>query len=350
MLNKFAKFSTLFATSFLLLAFCAGCGKKADEPFFKLRGVILCWDDIKNPDVIDWIDLMKKNGLNTISVCGHPYDSPEYYEFRQKCIDAGLDFEYEEHAMSWLLPRELFATHPEYFRMDENGVRQSDGNGCPSCQEGLEVLMSNVPEFVRTHQPSNHKYYTWLFDGGDVCHCEKCRGYNVADQGLIFENHIIKALRKIDPEAQLAHLAYHNSIEAPSCVKPEEGIFLEFAPFFRTWDQPLKNKDVVGRDGKTTHGEFLRMLEDNLKVFPAETAQVLDYWMDDSLYSGWKKPQVQVPWNRDVFLSDLETYASYGIRNITAYAIYVDDYYVKTFGDISFVDDYGLGLLNYRLK
>ena len=145
MLNKFAKFSTLFATSFLLLAFCAGCGKKADEPFFKLRGVILCWDDIKNPD------LMKKNGLNTISVCGHPYDSPEYYEFRQKCIDAGLDFEYEEHAMSWLLPRELFATHPEYFRMDENGVRQSDGNGCPSCQEGLEVLMSNVPEFVRTH-------------------------------------------------------------------------------------------------------------------------------------------------------------------------------------------------------
>ena len=133
-------------------------------------------------------------------------------------------------------------------------------------------------------------------------------------------------------------------------MKPEEGIFLEFAPFFRTWDQPLKNRDAVGRDGKTTHGEFLRMLEDNLKVFPAETAQVLDYWMDDSLYSGWKKPQVQVPWHRDVFLSDLETYASYGIRNITAYAIYVDDYYVKTFGDISFVDDYGQGLLNYRAK
>lgn len=250
--------------------------------------------------------------------------------------------------MTWLLPRELFAEHPEYFRMDENGVRQPDGNGCPSCQEGLEVLMSNVPEFVRTHKPTNHKYYTWLFDGGDVCHCEKCKGYNVADQGLIFENHIIKALREIDPEAQLAHLAYHNSIEAPSVVKPEEGIFLEFAPFFRTWDQPLKNKDAVGRDGKTTHGEFLRMLEDNLKVFPVETAQVLDYWMDDSLYSGWKKPQVRVPWHKDVFLSDLETYASYGIRNITAYAIYVDDYYVKTFEDISFVDDYGQGLLNYR--
>lgn len=334
--------------SLLLFASCANSGKKANEPFFQMRGVILSWDDIKNPDVIDWIDLMKKNGLNTISVCGHEYDDEEYYAFKQKCIDAGLDFEYEEHAMTWLHPRELFAEHPEYFRMDENGVRQPDGNGCPSCQEGLEVLMSNVPEFVRTHKPTNHKYYTWLFDGGDVCHCEKCKGYNVADQGLIFENHIIKALREIDPEAQLAHLAYHNSIEAPSVVKPEEGIFLEFAPFFRTWDQPLKNKDAVGRDGKTTHGEFLRMLEDNLKVFPVETAQVLDYWMDDSLYSGWKKPQVRVPWRKDVFLSDLETYASYGIRNITAYAIYVDDYYVKTFEDISFVDDYGQGLLNYR--
>ncbi len=348
MLNRLSRIA-LFAVLTLLLASCAGRGGKTSEPFFKMRGVILSWDDVKTPESIDWISLIKQNGLNTVSVFGCDPLSEEFLAFRNRCGEEGIDIEFEDHAMSSLLPRELFATHPEYFRMDKDGVRQPDGNGCPSCAEGLEVLMSNVPEFVRKHQPTNHKYYTWLFDGGDVCHCEKCKGYNVADQGLIFENHIIKALRKIDPEAQLAHLAYHNSTEAPSCVKPEEGIFLEFAPFFRTWDQPLKNVEAVGRDGKTTHGEYLRMLEDNLKVFPAETAQVLDYWMDDSLYSGWKKPQVRVPWNREVFLSDLQTYASYGIRNITAYAVYVDEYYVKTYGDISFVSDYGLGLLNFKL-
>ena len=37
--------------SVLLLAGCAGKG--SDEPFFELRGVVVCWDDIKNPEVID---------------------------------------------------------------------------------------------------------------------------------------------------------------------------------------------------------------------------------------------------------------------------------------------------------
>lgn len=347
MLNKILK-SAIIGVAAMSVLSCSG--SKAEKPFFQLRGIIVAWDDIKDPDNLDWIELMKKNSLNTISVFGHDYDSPEYYAFKQKCIDAGLDFEYEEHAMTWLLPRELFATHPEYFRMDENGVRRPDGNGCPSSQEALEVMMSNVPAFAKIHTPTNHKYYTWLFDGGDVCHCEKCRGLNVADQGLIFENHIIKALKKIDPEAKLAHLAYHNSTPAPSKIKPEKDIFLEWAPFLRRWDKPLSDKEARREDQVWTHGDYIRMLEDNLKVFPAETAQVLEYWMDDSLYSGWKKPQVQVPWHKDVFLQDIALYASYGIRNITAYAAYVDSWYLKTYKDISFVDDYGQGLLNYRPK
>lgn len=338
----------LIAFTAVFLSASCGADKNADEPFFNMRGIILSWDDIKNPEVIDWLELMHKNGLNTISVCGHDYKSPEYAEFRQKCIDEGFDFEYEEHAMSWLMPRELFSTHPEYFRLDENGKRNPDGNGCPSNEEGLKVLMSNVREFAEIHKPSNHKYYTWLFDGGDICHCEKCRHYNASDQGLIFENHIIKALKEIDPEAQLAHLAYQNTTPAPSVVKPEEGIFLEFAPFQRRWDKPLSELDAKADGMKWTHGEYLKMLEDNLKVFPVETAQVLEYWLDESMASNWTKPQVKLDWHKDVFLSDIDTYAKYGIRNITAYAIFVDAYYVNTFKDISFVDDYGQGLLNYR--
>jgi hypothetical protein len=232
--------------------------------------------------------------------------------------------------------------------MDENGNRVTDGNGCPSCEEGLKVIMSNVPAFVEKHKPSNHKYYTWLWDGGDICHCEKCKNYNVADQGLIFENHIIKALKEIDPEAQLAHLAYHNSTPAPSVVKPEEGIFLEFAPFFRRWDKPLSDKEAI-RDGQFwNHGDYLQMLEDNLKVFPVETAQVLEYWLDISLQSGWKFPQKKLRFYEDVYLEDLKTYASYGIKHITTYACWADADYVAMYGDVSFLDSYGQGLLNYR--
>ncbi len=346
MYSDFARL--FFALSVFLLVSC-GTGRNTDDtPFFEMRGVVLAWDDVKNPEVIDWLDIMHKNGLNTISVFGKDYKSVEYLKFKQQCIDEGFDFEYEEHAMSWLLPRDLFKSHPEYFRMDENGVRQPDGNGCPSSEDGLKVIMDNVREFAESHAPTNHRYYTWLYDGGDICHCDKCKKYNAADQGLIFENHIIKALREFDPEAMLAHLAYSNTTPAPSIVKPEEGIFLEFAPFFRRWDKPLSDREAI-RDGEYwTHGDYLDMLEDNLAVFPAETAQVLEYWLDVSQRSGWKKPQVQLEWHNDVFLDDLKTYADYGIKNITCYAAWIDEYYVKTYGDISCVEDYAVGLRDYR--
>ena len=86
----------------------------------------------------------------------------------------------------------------------------------------------------------------------------------------------------------MAHLAYQGTIPAPEIVKPENDIFLEFAPFNRRWDKPLRERDAI-RDGMTiTHGEYIDALEANLKVFPKETAQVLEYWMDVSLFSDWK--------------------------------------------------------------
>ena len=69
----------------------------------------------------------------------------------------------------------------------------------------------------------------------------------------------------------------------------------------------MRERDAI-RDGMTiTHGEYIDALEANLKVFPKETAQVLEYWMDVSLFSDWKKPAVQLPWNKNVFLSDINT-------------------------------------------
>ena len=339
---------SLFVSLFLGALLC-GCAPKEATPYFNLRGVVLAWDDVIHPETIDWMQIMKETGMNTISICGHDYSSPEYLKLKQQWIDAGFDFEYEEHAMSFLLPRELFATHPEYFRMDENGERKADGNGCPSCQEGLEVMMSNVETFAKGHMPSNHRYYTWLFDGGDICHCERCKDLSASDQGLIFENHIIKALKAFDPDAKLAHLAYYSTTPAPTKVKPEKGIFLEFAPFYRSWSEPLSKRDAIrpGLPFGWNHGDYMDMLKANLEWFGTEDAQVLEYWMDVSLVSDWKKPQKQLTFHNDVFQDDLKTYASLGIRNITCYGVYIDDYYTKTFGFPEFVYDYGRGLRDF---
>ena len=82
---------------------------------------------------------------------------------------------------------------------------------------------------------------------------------------------------------------------------------------------------------------------------PAETAQVLEYWMDDSLFSEWDPTDlVEVPWDNGMFLDDIDTYASYGIRNIMCYCVYVGPSYVNKFGFPAFLEEYGQGLLNYE--
>lgn len=321
----------------------------ADTVFFRTRGLVMGWSEVSNASVLDYIDIAERTGLNTFSIYNAPFGTEVWTEFTDKCKDKGISIEYEEHMMSFLLPRSLFESHPEYFRMDNSGVRVSDANGCPSSEGALSEVYRNAIDIAKRYSPSNHKYYYWLDDGGDVCHCAKCAGLNASDQALIFENTVIKALKTIDPEARLAHLCYHNTLEPPKSVSPEEDIFLEFAPFYRRWDEPLANTWVMGRDGKTTHAEYLRQLKANLKVFPAETAQVLEYWMDDSLFSEWNTDKlVEVPWNKAVFLSDLKTYASHGIHNIMCYCAYVGPAYVQKFGFPYFIEEYAQGLKDYE--
>ena len=126
---------------------------------------------------------------------------------------------------------------------------------------------------------------------------------------------MLRAIREVDPQAKVAHLAYSFFMDPPRKVQPEEGIFLEFAPIYRSWDAPLSEEDVLCPRGyPVTNGDNLRWLEQNLEVFPAEDAVVLEYWLDVSLFSRWKRPAVQLPWRSDVCRSDLATYARYGIR------------------------------------
>lgn len=318
------------------------------EKWFKMRGLVLGWSEVSNPSVIDYIKIARENGLNTFSVYNADRTTQNWKNFAKKCEDAGIDLEFEEHMMSFLLPREMFDTHPEYFRMDKNGKRTNDANGCPSNQDALDVVRIKAKEIARNYTPTNDRYYFWLDDGGDICHCDKCKDLNASDQALIYENVIIEAVRELNPNGMVAHLCYHNTLNPPKTIKPKEGIFFEFAPFYRSWTEPLANTWAKG-SAELTHADYLRALKENLEVFPVETAQVLEYWMDDSLFSGWNQNNlVQVPWSNEIFLSDLKTYASYGIRNITCYAAYVGPSYVQKFGFPDFLVDYAQGLYNYE--
>ncbi len=328
------------------------CSKKADKPFIDYRGVILCNEELFDTDtsVYNWIDTLKMYDMNTVSLYAEFADhgTPEYLEKVRILEENGFAVENQTHGMSWLLPRDLFAEHPEYFRVNKDGERVSDYNGCPSCPEALAVVRANAKILGSRFTPTNHRYYFWMHDGGDKCHCEKCENMNLADQALLFENAMIAGLREIDPEAKLAHLAYDNTTPAPICVKPAEGIFLEYAPIDRCHERPLTDLEAGwAARPRWKNGDYVQMLYDNLKVFDADEAMILDYWIDDSLFSNWHKPQTEVYWDDEVFLADLEFYTSLGIHMFTTYGVYIDADYKKMFDDVSCVSKYCAGLRDF---
>lgn len=321
---------------------------KADKnPFFGMKGVVLSVEDL---ETADWPAIAKENGINTIGTHISPSQvlafmrSAKGKTFLDECAAYGIDVEHQLHAMGDLLPRTLFEEDSTMFRMDKDGRRVADFNCCAHSERALGLIASKAAEFARELPATNHRYYFWLDDNSEPCYCPSCREYSASEQALIIENRMIEAIRKVDPEASLAHLAYQRTMVPPEKVKPSEGIFLEFAPIERQWDRPLTDLSAPGRKGRMSHKEVLDLLEANLKVFPAETAVALEYWLDVSLASDWKKPAVPLPWHPDAFRSDLETYKSYGVRNITSFAVYMDSTYFDAYPSREYLKDYGIFL------
>jgi hypothetical protein len=310
---------------------------------FATRGVVLIPEDFT---LADWPERARRIGLTTLAL-HHGRSVLEVLKFAnsdpgqealRRARKLGLAIEYELHAMSDLLPRSKFAHDPSLFRMDERGNRVPDSNLCVHSAPALELVAENAVILARKLRPSTGRYFYWGDDGRPWCRCPKCRGLSDSEQALVLENTLIKALRRLDPGAQLAHLAYANTLQAPRQVRPEPGVFLEYAPIKRRYDIPYAaQKD--GEDG-------LANLEASLRVFPAGTAQVLEYWLDVSRFSGWKHPAKELPWNREVFLADLDCYARRGLRHVTSFACYIDADYVNRYGEPQALADYGAGLRN----
>src|SRR5579872_2696117 len=203
---------------------------------FETRGLVILPEDLS---LCDWPDRAAQAGLNTIAL--HRGDSPQAVvrfiqldagqDFLGRCRRHGLRVEYELHAMKELLPRSLFATEPGLFRMDDRGRRTKSSNCCVHSARALEVIAENAIALDRVLRPTTGRYFLWGDDGQPWCRCPQCRGFSDSEQALLLENHLVRELqRHVNPRAQLAHLAYANTITTPRQVKPAPGVFLEFAP------------------------------------------------------------------------------------------------------------------------
>ena len=312
-----------------------GCRMFGTEGLFRTRGVVVYDKDLSCE--LDWPKLAHECGINTIATHFGPPDVKAFMrsergaKFRADCARYGIRIEHELHSMRYFVPRSLFKTRPELFRMDEKGERNPDGNFCVSNPEAVEMAARAAVETARICVSTTGRYFFWRDDGPAMaCRCPKCRELSVAEQGVVVENAMVRALRaEVNPEATLSHLAYGPTVTVPVKVKPDPALFVEYAPFRTRADRkPLGDANWAELDAL-------------LAAFPRDTAQVLEYWLDESLFCYWKKTRRPIVWDDAQFRADVEGYARRGIRNITTFAAWIDDAYMKTVGDLGPVRAYG---------
>ena len=118
-----------------------------EEAFFLTRGVVLVLRDLQT---WDWPARAQQAGLTTIGTHIFPHEvaafvgSDEGQGFLEECRTRGIQVEHELHAMSDLLPRELYDRDTMLFPQDEDGRRIRDYNLCVSSPTALEIVGENA--------------------------------------------------------------------------------------------------------------------------------------------------------------------------------------------------------------
>ena len=284
-----------------------------------------------------WIRRVREGGIRLLGLHPNPKDSsPEQMQawceteenrrFLAELRRGGVQIEWEIHALSWLLPRTLFETHPDFFRMNEAGERTPDHNLCCGNEAALETLRQNAAKLARLLPSDTHRYHFWLDDvASGRCCCPHCRELSAADQALIVYHAILEGLRREDPLAKQCYLAYHDTNAVPEKIRPAEGIYLEFAPFMRDHRHSLADPDCPRNAAE------IKALPALVALFGKQDAQALDYWLDNSFFSGWTKPPKEFHMETDVLRQDAAYYRQLGFGWITTFACYLGKEYTALY-------------------
>jgi len=252
-----------------------------------------------------------------------------YRELIDYARERGLGVEYEIHAASYLMPREFFASHPEYFRMNADGERVPEWNFCVSNSDALELFAKRAAELALSLYGSSHDFYFWMDDGRDThCHCEKCRGFSPSDQQMIAINAMLREIKKHFPDARMPYLAYFEGIVPPTSVVPDKDVFLEYAPFEKYTAKGDNAEELILRE--------LNMLAPLMELLGQKDAKLLEYWYDNSLFSEWKKPPRRFTLDVAAMERDIKEYRARGFSNITTFACYLGADYEELYGEADF--------------
>ncbi|MCR4906512.1 MAG: DUF4838 domain-containing protein [Clostridiales bacterium] len=304
----------------------------------KRRGIVIHAADCGDY----WAGRLENSGLNVVGVhpaggmdahrsledCIRFLGTPEWRRFAARMEKAGIAVEFEMHALSWLLERDRFETNPDWFRMDASGERTPLFNCCASNSEALEHIRERAAELARIFRPDTHHYHFWIDDVASAgCACPACRSLSASDQAMILYRAIADGVCSVDPAARVSYLAYCETLKLPETVQPDDRLFLEFAPIARDFEHSLFDPTCEKNAAQVSTLPAL------LELFGRRDAKALDYWVDNSLFSGWQLPPKAFTLNAEICRADVAAYRALGFEAVTSFGCFLGENYRDLWGD-----------------
>ncbi|MCS7253152.1 MAG: DUF4838 domain-containing protein [Armatimonadota bacterium] len=282
------------------------------EPSFEVRGFV---EDPKHvpfgdermlelhiqevTSLIDWLGKMRLN-----SFLPHRVEPDDVLNIILPMMKVrAIEREVGGHIIPSLLPRELFHSRPELFRMNPDGERTADGNLCPSNEDALSIVASNAERLVSsTCSPFLHLWGEDLVKGG-WCNCPACSHMTPQEQYLRVCEAVSSRLRLSGLKADVGYLAYHDTLE-PTFCEVGEPIWFVYAPRERCYAHAINDRRC---EINRRYYNALCML---CEAFEGR-GYIFEYYGDALLFGSLMMPLTKT------LKMDLKAYLELGLKRIT---------------------------------
>jgi hypothetical protein len=134
-----------------------------------------------------------------------------------------------------------FATHPEYFSLIDG--KRSSRQLCLTNPDVLRITIEKARKAIDACATTEFISIS-DYDGGGHCECPECAKLDAengspAGSNLTFVNRVAEALEASHPNITVLALAYLDTLDAPTKVKPRSNVAVQFCNDLHSWRWPL---------------------------------------------------------------------------------------------------------------
>jgi hypothetical protein len=137
------------------------------------------------------------------------------------------------HSLQWIIRRDMFEEHPEYFGCDDKGNRSFNRQPCLSNDDVLQLVVDYAMNFFSQY---SNIFSVSQNDGMSFCQCDKCKAFNKAHGNtdsasmINFVNRVAEKVREKYPNARFETLAYQDTLTPPKNLSIADGVVIRMCP------------------------------------------------------------------------------------------------------------------------